>query len=85
MLTACQSRLNLRSNGGATAPLHNPALRTPSLPGMARKCRDFSLFLEESRTPLIARMASPLFEIGLVFVRLDHIARFIVNANHSIM
>jgi hypothetical protein len=52
---------------------------------MARKCRDFSLFLKESRTPLIARMASPLFEIALVFVRLDHIARFIVNANHSIM
>ena len=33
----------MRSNGGATAPLHNPALQAPSLPGMARKCRDFSL------------------------------------------
>jgi hypothetical protein len=30
---------------------------------MARKCQDFSLFLEESRMPLIARMALPLFEI----------------------
>jgi len=29
--------------------------------------------------------ASPLFEIALVFVRLDHVARFIVNADHGIM
>jgi hypothetical protein len=28
---------------------------------------------------------SPLFEITLVLVRLDHVARFIVNANHSIV
>jgi hypothetical protein len=28
---------------------------------------------------------SPLFEIAGVLVRLDHVARFIVNANHSIM
>jgi hypothetical protein len=28
---------------------------------------------------------SPLFEIDLVFVRVDHIARFIVNANDGIM
>jgi hypothetical protein len=26
-----------------------------------------------------------LFEIALVFVRFDHLARFIVNANHSII
>ena len=25
------------------------------------------------------------FEIALVFVRFDHVARFIVNANHGIM
>jgi hypothetical protein len=31
------------------------------------------------------RKASPLFEIAPVFVRLDHIARFIVNANHGMM
>ena len=30
-------------------------------------------------------MASPLSEIAFVLVRLDHVARFIVNANHSIM
>ena len=30
-------------------------------------------------------MALPLFEIALVFVRFDHVARIIVNANHSIM
>jgi hypothetical protein len=28
---------------------------------------------------------SPLFEIALVFVRLDHVASRIVNADHSIM
>jgi hypothetical protein len=28
---------------------------------------------------------SPLFEIARVLVRLDHVARVIVNANHSIM
>jgi hypothetical protein len=29
--------------------------------------------------------ASPLFEIASVLVRFDHVARFIVNANHGIM
>ena len=28
---------------------------------------------------------SPLFEIALVLVRLDHVASVIVNANHSIV
>jgi hypothetical protein len=28
---------------------------------------------------------SPRFEIARVLVRFDHVARFIVNANHSIM
>jgi hypothetical protein len=28
---------------------------------------------------------SPLVELARVLVRLDHVARFIVNANHSIM
>jgi hypothetical protein len=27
----------------------------------------------------------PLFEIALVLVRLNHVARVIVNANHNIM
>jgi hypothetical protein len=27
----------------------------------------------------------PLFEIALVLVRLNHVASFIVNANHSVM
>jgi hypothetical protein len=31
------------------------------------------------------RKNAPLFEIALVLVRLDHVARIIVNANHSIM
>jgi hypothetical protein len=31
------------------------------------------------------RGASPLFELANVFVRLDHVASFIVNANHGIM
>jgi hypothetical protein len=30
-------------------------------------------------------ITSPLFEIAHVLVRLDHVARFIVNADHSIM
>ena len=29
--------------------------------------------------------SSPLPEIARVLVRLDHVARFIVNANHSVM
>jgi hypothetical protein len=41
---------------------------------MARKCQDFSLFFEESRMTLIARMASPLSEIALVPVPLNHVA-----------
>jgi hypothetical protein len=28
---------------------------------------------------------SPLFEIALVLVRFDHVARAIVKANHSVM
>jgi len=28
---------------------------------------------------------SPLFELARVLVRFDHVARFIANANHSIM
>jgi hypothetical protein len=31
------------------------------------------------------REVSPLFEIPSVLVRLDHVARCIVNANHSVM
>jgi hypothetical protein len=31
------------------------------------------------------RGASPLFELANVLVRLDHVARFIVNANPRIM
>jgi hypothetical protein len=32
-----------------------------------------------------AAFCSPLFEIAGVVVRFDHVARFIVNANHSVM
>jgi hypothetical protein len=35
--------------------------------------------------PLIAQMASPLFEIALMLVRLDQVAPFIEYANHSVM
>jgi hypothetical protein len=31
------------------------------------------------------RKPSPLFELACVLVRLDHVARFIVNANPRIM
>jgi hypothetical protein len=30
-------------------------------------------------------IALPLFELARVLVRLNHVARFIVNANHRIM
>jgi hypothetical protein len=30
-------------------------------------------------------IGSPLFEIARVLVRLNHVARFIVNVNHRIM
>jgi hypothetical protein len=33
---------------------------------------------------LAERKASPLFELAIVFVHLDHIASCIVNANHGI-
>src|SRR5947208_16917423 len=33
----------------------------------------------------VAAFCSPLFEFARVLVRLDHLARYIVNANHSIM
>jgi hypothetical protein len=32
-----------------------------------------------------SQRTSPLFEIALVLVRLDHVARFIVNADHGIV
>jgi hypothetical protein len=32
-----------------------------------------------------SRQSKPLSEIARVLVRLDHVARFIVNANHCIM
>jgi len=34
---------------------------------------------------MIAAKTSPLSELALVLVRLDHIASWIVNANHSAM
>ena len=37
------------------------------------------------RGGFLFRAALRLFEIARVLVRLDHVARFIVNANHSIM
>ena len=44
------------------------------------------------RGPLIAaaplsggNINSPLLELARVLVRLDHVARFIVNADHSVM
>jgi hypothetical protein len=37
-----------------------------------------------SRGVFGAKMNSPFFELALVLVRLDHVASFIVNANHSV-
>jgi hypothetical protein len=40
----------------------------------------------KKKTPCLRLKAnSPLFEVARLLVRLDHVARFIVNANHSIM
>ena len=33
----------------------------------------------------LKKVNSPVFEIALMLVRLDHGARFIVNANHSVV
>jgi hypothetical protein len=37
------------------------------------------------KPPRLARQDSPLFERALVLVRFDHVARRIVNTNHSIV
>jgi hypothetical protein len=38
-----------------------------------------------SRRMRAERKASPLFELACVLVRLNHVASFIVNANHKIL
>ena len=50
--------------------------------GWQENVETFLLF-EESRMTLIARTASPLLEIALVFVRLDHVAGAIANADRE--
>jgi hypothetical protein len=48
----------------------------------------FFMVLIEGSVPKKAagwQARSPLFEIALVFVRLDHVASVIVNTNHCIM
>jgi hypothetical protein len=42
-------------------------------------------FASRGRCTRSGAITSPLFEIARVLVHLNHIARFIVNANHSIM
>ncbi len=44
-------------------------------------CRALSLLVNG----LLCASRSPLFEIARVLVRFDHVARFIVNANHKIL
>jgi hypothetical protein len=39
----------------------------------------------ESREIKIARRVLPFFEIAVVLVRFDHLARLVVNANHSLV
>ena len=46
--------------------------------GQSDKFFPFRFQVSSGKTP-------PLFEIALVLVRLDHVARIIVNADHSIM
>jgi len=41
--------------------------------------------IDRVRGPDAKQRHSPLFELPLVLVCLDHVARFIVNAYHSIM
>jgi hypothetical protein len=40
---------------------------------------------DQSGIAQAARQNSPFFELAHLLVRLDHVARFIVNANHGIM
>ena len=39
----------------------------------------------EARKAEKSRQFSPLFKLALVLVRFDHVASFILNANHGIM
>jgi hypothetical protein len=49
----------------------------------ARIVPNYSAFRKRNRPK--RWQVPPLFEIARVLVRLDHVARFIVNADHSIM
>jgi hypothetical protein len=48
---------------------------------MARIVPNYSAFRKRKRSDSVL----PVFEIALVLVRLDHVARFIVNTNRGIM
>jgi hypothetical protein len=39
----------------------------------------------QPRTDAQRNYNSPLFELARVLVRLDHVARIIINANHGVM
>jgi hypothetical protein len=51
---------------------------------MAKIVPNHSAFRKRNRFGTVTS-ALPLFEIAGMFVRLDHVASFIVNANHGVM
>jgi hypothetical protein len=51
----------------------------------ARYTESFRLTLRHYQATTHDTKKSPFFEIALVFVRLDDVASFIVNASHGIM
>ena len=46
---------------------------------------NYSAFTKRNHLKRLEKHALPLFKIARVLVRFDHVARFIVNANHGIL
>ena len=52
---------------------------------MAANCAELFGILEAESSRNGSKHALPVFEIARVLVRFDHVARFIVNANHRVI
>jgi hypothetical protein len=51
----------------------------------ANPTRQQHFTISRHASPVCFARRSPLLEIALVFMRVDHVASFVVNANHGIM
>src|SRR5689334_14623983 len=76
---------------GPSPRMRNLTLRgsgsTSFLPGpvVALSCNGLRTLIIGRLTSCRFRKRSWLFEVAFVLVRLNHVTRFVVNANHSIM